>query len=199
MINHTNKKHGDSAVSMGFSTMTDILGYKSITGAFISLLYTTSFLWRFLKTNLWILEDELYEGSCPFLHRTSVFFKHFDLYNDCKAWGWVFFFSTWCTKDVFSITLCHQKECTVRLLLLLLQTLLFCSRGCTVYLCRVIWGYWLHHRQYLNSVLLCLWVLKLFLRSPGRYSWWELGKTSKYKPVNTETFLKVNYLQFSDE
>lgn len=105
MINHTNKKHGDSAVSMGFSTMTDILGYKSITGAFISLLYTTSFLWRFLKTNLWILEDELYEGSCPFLHRTSVFFKHFDLYNDCKAWGWVFF-SLLDAQRTCSVSLC---------------------------------------------------------------------------------------------
>lgn len=199
MINHTNKKHGDSAVSMGFSTMTDILGYKSITGAFISLLYTTSFLWRFLKTNLWILEDELYEGSCPFIAQNLSFLQTLRLVQWLQSLRLSFFFSTWCTKDVFSITLCHQKECTVRLPLLLLQTLLFCSRGCTIYLCRVIWGYWLHHRQYLNSVLLCLWVLKLFLRSPGRYSWWELGKTSKYKPVNTETFLKVNYLQFSDE
>lgn len=105
MINHTNKKHGDSAVSMGFSTMTDILGYKSITGAFISLLYTTSFLWRFLKTNLWILEDELYEGSCPFIAQNLSFLQTLRLVQWLQSLR-LSFFSLLDAQRTCSVSLC---------------------------------------------------------------------------------------------
>ena len=194
MINHNKKKHGDGAVSMGFSTMTDVLGYKSITGALINLLYITYFLWRSLKTNLWILENELYEGSCTFLHRTSVFFKHFDLYSDCKA----FRLSLFSLHDA-------QRMCSVSLYVIrrnaLSNCFLFSSKHFFFVAIPVLFIFVFSY-EFVGFIrgntetcfTLFISVETLFLWSPSRYSWFELGKTSKYHPVNTDTFLKVNHL-----